>query len=353
MPALRLHFPMHTLSARSGRRRAGEVVRSLGIAACLALSCQLAFAQEDYPSKPISMVVPFAAGGSLDVTARVIAQKMKDSLGQQVVIVNRPGAGSSVGARSVASARPDGYTLYFASGSAYGFIHLLMPGYNHQLKDFAPIAGVATNTSLFAVHADIPVKTLPELVDYAQKNPGKLNFCTTGVGGLNHLHFEMLKTVVKEKHSGYQMNLTHVPYNGLAPALTALRAKDVQVCALPYSSLVKNHDGKGIRMLAVMTPQRLAGSSHVPTTGEQGYAELDGNDALVNISAPAGTPPAILAKLEDAIQKSMQDPEVRKKLEELDVQPTFANMAATREWLEQDVRRFEKVIRGAGMAVTQ
>jgi tripartite-type tricarboxylate transporter receptor subunit TctC len=320
----------------------------------LALAAQVGWAAgEDFPAKQISLVVPFAAGGSLDATARVVGEKMKDYLGQPVVVVNRPGAGSSLGARSVATAKPDGYTLFIASGSAYGFIHLLQPGYNYQLKDFAPIAGIATNSSLFAVQADVPVKTLPELVDYARKNPGKLNFCTTGMGGLNHLQLEQLKSVVREKNAGSPVNLTHVPYNGLAPALTALRAGDVQACALPYSALVKSHDGKGIRMLAVMRGQRLAGSPELPTVVEQGFAELDGNDALVNVSAPAGTPQAVLSKLEDALRKTMQDPEIRKKLEELDVQPTWVDLAGTREWLEQDVRKFEKIIKTAGLEVAQ
>ncbi len=329
-------------------------VSKLFVAVCFALSAQISWAApDDFPAKPINLVVPFAAGGSLDATARVLGEKMKEYLGQPIVVVNRPGAGSSLGARAVATAKPDGYTLFIASGSAYGFIHLLQTGYNYQLKDFAPIAGIATNSSLFAVQADLPVKTLPELVEYARNNPGKLNFCTTGVGGLNHLQLEQLKSVVKERYPGNPVNLTHVPYNGLAPALAALRAGDVQACALPYSALVKSHDGKGIRMLAVMRAQRLAGSPELPTVGEQGYAELDGNDALVNVSAPAGTPEAVLSKVEDALRKSMQDPEIKKKLEELDVQPTWVDRPVTKEWLEQDVRKFERIIRSAGMQVAQ
>lgn len=344
----------HSFTSSRWLTRGGSLALCVLSFLCLALQTTSASANgEDFPNKPITLVVPFAAGGSLDATARIVAQKMRDYLGQPVVVVNKPGAGSSVGARSVATAKPDGYTIFLASGSAYGFMHLLVPGYTFQLSDFVPIAGIATNTSLFAVNGDVPVKTLPELLEYAQKNPDKINFCTTGAGGLNHLQLEQLKGIVKERSAGQATELTHVPYNGVAPALSALRAKDVQACTLPFSSLVKNLDGKGIRIIAVMTPQRLRTIAHVPTTGEQGFAELDGNDALVNISAPAQTPQPVLAKLEEALQRSLQDPEIRNKLEELDVQPTFADSTATKKWLEQDVHKFESVIRNAGMAVSQ
>jgi len=210
-------------------RRSGIVF--LFVACLVSLSFQASrAAQDDYPVKPIQLVVPFAAGGSLDITARIVGQKLKDHLGQPILVVNKPGAGSAVGARALASAPPDGYTIYLASGSTFGFLHLLVPGFTYEIKDFAPIAAIATNTSVFAVNSEVPVKTLPELVAYVQKNPGKLNFCTTGLAGLNHLQFEMFKTLVKDKNNGLQLDLPHVPYNGVAPALTALRANQVQVC---------------------------------------------------------------------------------------------------------------------------
>lgn len=331
----------------------GLAFRMLGFL-CLALPMTHASANaEDFPSRTITLVVPFAAGGSLDATARIVAQKMREYLGQPVVVVNKPGAGSSVGARSVATAKPDGYTIFLASGSAYGFMHLLVPGYTFRLSDFVPIAGIATNTSLFAVNTDVPANTLSELLEYARGHPDKINFCTTGAGGLNHLQLEQLKGLVKERLGNQAPELTHVPYNGVAPALTALRAKDVQVCTLPFSSLVKNLDGKDIRIIAVMTPRRLRTIAHVPTTGEQGFAELDGNDALVNVSAPANTPQPVLAKLEQALHKSLEDPEIRDRLEDLDVQPTFVDSTATKKWLEQDVRKFESIIRNAEMAVAE
>ena len=305
-----------------------------------------------WPTRPVSIVVPFAAGGSLDLTARILADRMKDLLGQPVLIVNRPGAGSSVGARSVGASEPDGYNLFLTSGSAFGYAHLLVKGFTLQLSDFAPIAGVATNTSLIAVNAKVPAQTLEELVALAQDKPGSVNFCTTGVGGLNHLQLEMLKSQAKAK--GKTLDVTHVPYNGVAPALTALRSGDgVQACTLPYSSLVKNLDGGEIRVLAVQRPKRLPSLPHVPTSGEAGFPGLDGNDAIVNLSAPKGTPAAVLRKLEDAVRAAMEDPAVIRRLEEIDVQPIFVSAPDVRKWLEDDVRKFSTIIREAGLVQQQ
>jgi tripartite-type tricarboxylate transporter receptor subunit TctC len=338
---------------RCAVRRGRLALNVLG-ALCLTVSASgVNAAGENFPNKPITVVVPFAAGGSLDVTARILAPKMRDYLGQPIVVLNKPGAGSSVGAHTVATADPDGYTIFLASGSAYGYMHLLIPGYTLELKDFAPIAGIATNTSVFAVNDKLPVKTLPELLDYAKKNPGKVNFCTTGVNGLNHLQLEQLSGIVKERGAWKGVELTHVPYNGLAPAVVALKENVVQACTLPFSSIVKKLDGNGIRIIAVMRPKRLPAIAHVPTTGEEGFPELDGNDAMVNVAAPAGTPQPVLTKLEDALRKSLQDPKTHEKLEELDVQPTFVDSTATKEWLEQDVRKFSSIIHKAGLAVSQ
>jgi tripartite-type tricarboxylate transporter receptor subunit TctC len=265
-------------------------------------------------------------------------------------VVNRPGAGSAVGARYVAQAKPDGYTLFIASGSAFGFLNLIVPDFEYKLKDYAPLAGVAVYTSLFAVSGSSTVKTLPELVKLAHDKPGGLSFCTTGIAGLNHLQLEMFKQLVKSK-TGENFNVTHVPYNGVAPALTALRAGDVQACTLPYSSIVRNFEGNGLHNLAVQRPQRLKAMPQVPTTGEQGYPEMDDNEQLVTLSAPAGTPPQVIAKLESALQTTMKDPDVIRRLNDLDVQPTFVGSSDARKWLEKDVIKFSKVIKSAGLAV--
>lgn len=308
-------------------------------------------AETAYPTKPITIVVPFAAGGSLDVTARVLGDHLKERLGQQILIMNRPGAGSALGAKAVATSPADGYTLFLASGSAYGYLHLLVKGFDLGLQNFQPIGSVATNTSLFAVSTASNIKSMQELVARAQSKPGSISFCSTGAGGLNHLQLEMFKRQVSAK--GGDFKVTHVPYNGVAPALTALRSGEVQACTLPYSAMVRNLDGSEIRILAVQSKTRIPTMPKVPTTGEQGYPGMDGNEALVNLTAPKGTPPEVIAKLEEALKATMNDPATRKRLEELDVQPTFVGAKDTEKWLAEDVQRFSDIIREAGLATAQ
>ena len=301
----------------------------------------------DFPTKPVTLVVPFAAGGGLDVTARIIAERLKDELGQPVVILNRPGAGSSVGARVVASSPADGHTLFFTSGSAFAFANLLIPNLELKLQDFAPVAAVASNPAVIVTAGSFPAKTLAELATYS--NPAAINFCSTGAGGLNHLQLEMFRSVVKGK-TGKAYDATHVPYNGLAPALTGIRDGSVNACMLPYTALVKNLNGKDLRVLAVQSKARLPWLPDVPTTGQQGYPEMDGNDSFVNIAAPKGTPDAVIARLESALQTTMQDATVRKKLEDLEVQWLFMNSRDTQKWLEDEVRKFSTIIRDAGLS---
>lgn len=316
------------------------------VAGVLSALAPLTSAQSDFPTKPVTLVVPFAAGGGLDVTARIIAERLKDELGQPVLIQNRPGAGSAVGARAVAAAPADGHTLFITSGSAFGFLHLQVPNMEIRLDSFVPVAAVAINPSVIVGSTKLPLNTLADLAAYA--NPADISFCSTGAGGLNHLQLEMFKRAVKSKN-GKDYGVTHVPYNGVAPALTGLKDGSVQACMLPYTSLVKNMHGKELRVLAVQGKARLRWLPDVPTTGQQGFPEMDANDAFINVAAPKGTPPAAVARLEAAIQKTLQDSAVQKKLEDLEVQSIFMNSRQTQQWLEEDVRKFSGIIREAGL----
>lgn len=331
---------MHAFPSRRRRIVAGLV------GGWLTALAPAAFAQADFPTKPVSLVVPFAAGGGLDVTARIIAERLKEELGQPVLIQNRPGAGSAVGARVVAAAPADGHTLFITSGSAFGFLHLLVPNMEIRLDSFVPVAAVAVNPSVIVASTKLPINSLTDLGGYA--TPADISFCSTGAGGLNHLQLEMFKRAAKARN-GKDFSVTHVPYNGVAPALTGLRDGSVQACTLPYTGLVKNMHGKELRVLAVQSKARLKWLPDVPTTGQQGYPDLDTNDAFINIAAPKGTPPAVVARLEAAIQKTMQDAAVQKKLEDLEVQPVFMNSRQTQQWLEDDVRKFSTLIRDAGL----
>ncbi len=304
------------------------------------------WAQEAYPTRPVQIIVPFPPGGSLDLITRVVAEKLRESLGQPVIVVNKPGGGQAIGASFVATSKPDGYTLYASSGATFGFMHMLKPNFAYGLKDFAPIAAVGSFPSVVVIRSEIPVKTLPELVTYIQKNPGKLTFGSTGFGGLNHLEFEMLKLLVKEK-----LDIQHIPYQGVAPAITALLGNQVQMCNLPFSSLVKKHDSKELRILAVMRPKRSPFLPDTPTTGEQGYPDMDGNNYYLNYNAPAKTPASVIAKLEASFEKVMHDEQLRKKIETLDTQAEFMNSRDLQKWLEGQVARWEQIIKKANIVV--
>jgi len=304
------------------------------------------WAQEAYPTRPVQIIVPFPPGGSLDLITRVVAEKLRESLGQPVIVVNKPGGGQAIGASFVATSKPDGYTLYASSGATFGFMHMLKPNFAYRLKDFAPIAAVGSFPSVVVIRSEIPVKTLPELVTYIQKNSGKLTFGSTGFGGLNHLEFEMLKLLVKEK-----LDIQHIPYQGVAPAITALLGNQVQMCNLPFSSLVKKHDSKELRILAVMKPKRSPFLPDTPTTGEQGYPDMDGNNYYLNYNAPAKTPASVIAKLEASFEKVMHDEQLRKKIETLDTQAEFMNSRDLQKWLEGQVARWEQIIKKANIVV--
>lgn len=322
---------------------------AIGLIGLLLASANLSLpvAAAEFPSKPVTLVVPFAAGGGLDVTARIIADRLKDELGQPVLILNRPGAGSSVGARVVASAPADGHTLFFTSGAAFAFANLLVPNTDLKLQDFTPVAAVASNPSVVVATTKLPIKSMAELASYP--NPADLNFCSTGTGGLNHLQLEMFRNIVKTK-TGKNYSVIHVPYNGLAPALTGIRDGSAHACMLPYTALVKNLNGKELTILAVQSRARLPWLPDVPTMGQQGYAAMDSNDSFVNIAAPKGTPEPVIARLEQALQKTMQDANVRKKLEDLEVQTLFLGSRETNKWLEEEVRKFSAIIREAGLS---
>lgn len=302
----------------------------------------------DYPTRPITLVVPFAAGGGLDITARLFADRLKDILGQPVIIANRPGAGSSVGARVVATAAPDGHTLLITSGSAFGFAHLLVPNFEYRVDSFAPVAMLVSNPSVIAASTSVPASSLKELVDLIRAKPDAVAFCSTGMNGINHLQLEMFKRLVQAR-TGQEAVVTHVPYNGLAPALGGLKGREVQACMLPYTALVRTLQDKDLRILAVQSATRLPWLPNVPTTGEQGFPEMDSNNGFINVVAPRGTPEAVIAKLEGAFQQVLRDPGVLRKLEELDIQPAFRGSQAMRVWLEEDVAKYTALIRQVGI----
>jgi tripartite-type tricarboxylate transporter receptor subunit TctC len=287
-------------------------------------------AAQDYPSRPITLIVPYAAGGGNDLMARTAAEKMSKSLGQQIVIENRGGAGGSIATRQVAKAEPDGYTLGLGGTGTLAIDPTLYPnaGYDPR-KDFAPIGLIATSGLVICVHPSLPAKSIPELIALAKKEPGKLNYASAGTGSGIHLGTEYFATMAGIK-------LTHIPYKGSSPALTDLVGGHVAIyfSSLPPAiGLIK--EGK-VRALAVTSAKRSPILPDVPTVAE---AALPGYEAVLHygIVAPAGTPQAIIAKLSAALRTAVLSDELKSRLAEDGAEP----LASTPEEYAADIDREE------------
>ena len=257
-----------------------------------------------YPTKPIRLVVPFPAGGATDILAREVAKHLTETWGQSVVVDNRPGAGGNIGSELVAKSPPDGYTLEMGTVGTHAInasLYSKMP-YDH-VKDFVPVILVAGVPNVLVVNPSVPVNSVQEFIAYAKANPGKLNFASSGSGTSIHLSGELFKVM-----AGVQM--THVPYKGSAPALQDLLGGQVQLMFdnLP-PSLPQIKAGK-LRALAVTSATRAPALPDVPTVAEAGLPGFEAS-SWFGVLAPAGTPPAIVAKLHGALMTVMKDPGVR------------------------------------------
>ena len=267
-----------------------------------------ATAQSAYPSKTVTMVVPTAAGGTTDLSARMLAQALGPVLGQTVVVDNKGGGNGNIAAGIVKRAEADGYTLLMQ----YSGYHVISPHITKQKQwdqgDFQPVANIISAPQIIVVRADLPVKTLPELIAYAKANPGKLNYASSGNGSLQHVTGAML-----EQQGGIKM--VHVPYKGTGPALQDLLGGQVDLTfgtAPPFMPHVQS--GK-LRVLAVTGKQRLPSLPNVPTTAEAGYPGVNATSGFA-VVAPKATPQPVIDKLTADIKKVVQDPAFKKKAEE-------------------------------------
>lgn len=263
-----------------------------------------AHAQAAYPSKPITLVVPFTPGGSVDNSGRLIADRLSRELGVPVLVDNKGGAGGAMGSVHVAKARSDGYTLIVTSQST----HVVNPAVNPNLpydaiKDFAPITLIDRLANVLLVNADLPVRTFAELVKYAQANPGKLNYASAGTGSVSHLSMELMKNQAK-------LPMTHIPYRGSGVALSDLLAGQVQLTWNNLSSNLANIRNGKLRALAVAAPQRVSQLPDVPTFAELKLPDLN-LTSWTGLAAPANTPAPIIERLYRATRKVLQDPATR------------------------------------------
>jgi tripartite-type tricarboxylate transporter receptor subunit TctC len=274
--------------------------------AAVTTGAQRLAAAADYPTRPIMLIVPYPAGGGNDVIARLVAAKMSARLGQQIVIENRGGAGSTIGTRDAARSTPDGYTLLIAT-SSLAINPSLYPDVAYDpKKDFAPIGLIATSPNFVLVNPSVPAHSIAELIALAKQQAGKLDFASTGTGTSTHLSAELFATMADVK-------LTAVPYKGVAPAVTDLLGGHVALMFCPMASVVGQVRGGNLRALAVTGAKRSPLFPDVPTVAEAG---LPGYAAELHygLVAPAGTPPDIIARLNAALNDALADDDIRNRL---------------------------------------
>jgi len=299
---------------------------------------------QSYPLKPIHIVVPFAPGGITDILARALGQKLTEGWGQQVVIENKPGANSQIGAEMVAKAAPDGYTLLVSADTTFSMNpHLYVKlGYD-PVKDFAPISGLGISPQALVVHPSVPVKNLAELIDYAKKHPGELNYGTFGPGSSGHLNIVLLESLTGTK-------FTAVHYKGAAPAITDVLGGHIQMIIVSIGLVRKHFEAGTLKLIGFGSAQRLAQFPDVPTIAES----LPGYEAAswYGLVAPKGTPRDIVEKLSAETQKIFGDPAFRDKF--LAPAMTFS-IASPPEQFEQrinaDLVKWGKVIKDAKVQV--
>lgn len=305
----------------------------------LAVSAAGAFAQA-YPAKPIRFVVPWAPGGSTDVLARIIAQKLNESWGQPVLVENRPGASGNLGSDVVAKAPPDGYTILVGSMSTHamnGALYAKMPF--KPVDDFAPVAILAYVTNVLVAHPSVKANSVAELIAFARANPGKLNYASAGSGSTNHLSAALF-----EKMAGISM--THVPYKGGAPAVVDLVGGQVDVFFTGSTNVLGHVKSGKLKLLGVTESNRAKVLPDLPTVGET----LPGYEMAVwyGMFAPAGTPPEVVAKLNAEANRIMQLPDVTARLAPLGAEVVTHGVAEFGRILRADEQKWSRIIREVG-----
>src|SRR5258708_38925430 len=308
-------------------------------AAALPAVSRIARAQA-YPSRQVQWIVSFAAGGPNDIVARIVGQYLSEHLGEQFVIENRGGAGGNVGMQSALSSAPDGYTIAFV-GPNYAINPALYEKLPFDfIHDSVPVAGIMRLANVMEVNPALPANDVAEFIAYAKANPGKLNFASGGVGTSPHLSGELLKTMAG-------INLVHVPYRGTAPALSDLLAGQVQVVFDNIPGSIGHIKTGKVRALGVTAPKRVAAIPDVPSIGET----VPGYEVSIwyGIAAPRGTPPEIVAKLNQAVNAALADPKLQARLAELGGESMPMTPAEFGKLVAEETEKWGKVIREANI----
>lgn len=312
-------------------------------ALALLAASTLASAQA-YPTKPIEWVVPYPAGGGTDIVARTLAQAMQDTLGQTIIINNKPGAATNIGAEYTARAKPDGYTLMSADTAtlaANPFLYAKLP-YNVE-KDFAPVGLTVRFPLILVVNPSLPVKNLNEFLAWAHKQDRGATYGTPGSGSPHHLATELFKEQAK-------LNLTHVPYRGAAPAVQDVAGGQVPFMFVDTASGREFIATGRLRAIGIASAKRVAGFDSIPTLDEQGLKGFEAY-AWQGIVMPAGTPPEIVGKINAALLKAMTAPAVKARLEQLGLEPIPSSPAAMAQYAAAERAKWGRVIKANGIRV--
>ena len=320
---------------KSGR---GEKARAA--VAALLLSALAVPAWGQYPAHPVRFVVPSAAGGGTDIIARAVSQKLAESLGQQFVVENRPGAGQMIGIELVARSAPDGYTILMAASTlAINPVMYRKVPYD-PIRDFAPVTQAATLPNVLVVHPSLAVKSVKELIAYAKANPGKLNFASAGIGTSPQMSIELLKSMAG-------IDMVHVPYKGTAPGVVDLLAGQVLVMAPNLLTALPHIKSGKLRALAVTSARRSAALPDVPTVAEA----LPGYDSTqwYGVLAPAGTSRAIILRLYDEIVRALRDPEVGKRLAADGAEAVGSGPEEFAAFIRSETEKWARVAQAAGI----
>ena len=320
-------------------RRMRIIALSLLIAVLGVSTCAAA---EDYPSRPIKWIVPYPAGGTTDILARLIGQWLSEHLGAQIIIENRPGAGNNIGTEAAINAAPDGYTVLLvnpANGINTSLYRKLTFDF---IRDVAPVAGLTRVPNVMEVNPAVPAKTVPEFIAYAKANPGKINLASSGNGTSVHLSGEMFKMMTG-------VDLLHVPYRGAAPALTDLISGQVQIMFDNMPSSIEHIRAGKLRALGVTTAKRSPALPDVPTVAETvpGYEA----SAWFGMGAPKGTPPEIINKLNKAINAALADPNIQARLADLGGNVMSTTAAEFGQVIVDETDKWAKVVKAAGVSV--
>jgi tripartite-type tricarboxylate transporter receptor subunit TctC len=298
-------------------------------------------AQTSFPNKPLKIVVPFGAGGVADLTARTVAQKLGENLGQSIVIENKPGAGGVVATEAVAKSAPDGYTLLLMSNATAVSAGLFKTLPYDAEKDFTPLSILGTFDIAIVVNNDSKFANLSDLLSYAKANPGKLNIGSINVGSTQHLAAELFKST-----AGIDAQV--VPFNGTPAVLTALRGGQIDVGVEILAPVLPQIKGQALRALAVTGDKRAAALPQVPTAKESGIRNLYAASWNA-LAVPSKTPKDVVQKLNQEIQNALNNPDVRKKLQDMNVEPHPSTLQQAADLLSSETKRWGEVIQRAGI----